>query len=300
MQISQSAGVQLRRGIGERLAKIRSAHVVEIPVGRQTHPHAIGRPDTKNRVEDLFQKTITVFHTSPVAIRSPVAPRVEELIDQISVRRMDLDAVKAGGLGHFSRAPVVFDHNGNLRGLQCARDFIRLLPDRCVDGIAVDFDRRCRDGRVTAVETAVRGAPTMPELQKKWCAPGAEGPGDFAPSLNLLFIVDARRVHPSNPLFGNGGRLRDDQSGRGALDVVFQHEGVGNPLAAGASTRQRCHRHTVSKSQSLEIEGGQEMRRGVAWSVGFHSPAAYCPGGGRTSGGFPGSAYRFAGAWHSA
>src|SRR5205807_10417634 len=91
---------------------------------------------------------------------------LEELVDQVAVGRVELHAVEPGLFRSKGGSPVVVHDPWNLGRCQCPWDFMRLLAGGCVDFRLVDLDGRGSDGGLAAVETAVRGPSSMPELQE--------------------------------------------------------------------------------------------------------------------------------------
>ena len=192
MQERQSIGVQVRGDIRERFTEIRRTHVVEVSVWRQAHRHTIRRPDGENRLHDLLQKAIAVLHASAVAIRPLIRPGVEELVDQVAVRRVDFHAIEFGGLRPLRCPPVVLHHRRNFRRLQGARRLVGLLADGRVDGVAIDLDGRGRHRRLPAMKAAVRRTPAVPELEKEGRPAGTKRRRDLLPARHLRIVVNAR------------------------------------------------------------------------------------------------------------
>lgn len=78
------------------------------------------------------------------------------------------------------------------------------------------------------MKTSVRHPPHVPELRKNNAASLVNGPGRQLPAGNLLSGMQARRPGVSLSLRRDLRRLRDDQSGAGALAVIFRHQRGGD------------------------------------------------------------------------
>ena len=67
----------------------------------------------------------------------------------------------------------------------------------------------------------------MPELEDDLAAGAMDAVGDETPARDLILGPDARRVRIADPLLADRSRLRDDEAGRGALDVIVRISGFG-------------------------------------------------------------------------
>ena len=137
VQVGQAAGVQLLGGVSESLTVIRRAHVVEIAIGRKAHAHPVGEQDGDDCFDDFPQKPEAVFETATVTIRAMVRPRLEELVNQVTVGRVNFHAIENRRLRVLSRQPVILHDRGDFRRVQCTGRFVGLFTDGRVDVVAV-------------------------------------------------------------------------------------------------------------------------------------------------------------------
>ena len=192
---------------------------------REPHANALAAPDRGDRLHHLEQQPRAVFDRAAVRVGALVRARTDELVEQIAVGAVDLDAIEAG-VERMAGAALVLAHDvGQLLDLQRARRFERHqhpLAELVLDeGLALRPDRRRRDRRhAVGLQRGVRNAADMPQLQEDPAAGLVHGVGHQAPAVDLLPAVDAGRPGVALALHRDLCRLRDDQPGRGALGVV--------------------------------------------------------------------------------
>jgi hypothetical protein len=75
-------------------------------------------PDRNDRFDHLDEKTRPILERAAVAIRSLVAAVLEELVNQVTVRRHDLDPVETGALRVAGSDAILVDDVANLSCLQ--------------------------------------------------------------------------------------------------------------------------------------------------------------------------------------
>ena len=192
VQVREPVRVELGRDVRERLAVVVRTHVVEDAVRSEADADAVRREDLHDSVDDLPQQPEAVLDAPAVGVGALVRLRLQELVEQVAVRRVDLDAVEARGLGALRRLDVVLDDAGQFFGLQRARRLVGLLPaPRDVDALALHGDGRRRDGQLAAVEVGVRRPAAVPELEEDLGALRVDGVGHLPPALDHLVGVDA-------------------------------------------------------------------------------------------------------------
>src|SRR5271156_1002174 len=84
--------------IAECRGQIRIAHVVRVAAGSQMHADAAGAPDRNDCICHLEHQARAMRNRAAVAVRSLVAAVLQELIEQIAVGAVNLDAVETGRL----------------------------------------------------------------------------------------------------------------------------------------------------------------------------------------------------------
>jgi hypothetical protein len=150
--------------------------------------------------------------------------RLQELLDQIAVGAMDLDAVEAGLERVGGTFPKTLDHAGDLMGLERPRRFIRrgLAFRRHRHQVRNGHRRRRHRQHAAGLERGMRHPPDMPELEENQAAFGVHGIDDVPPAPDLRFRIDAGRAGIAASCRHDRRGLGDDQAARrGALAVIF-------------------------------------------------------------------------------
>jgi hypothetical protein len=104
MQVGEvRAGRARSRGRSHQPDRIAVDHAVVAVERRDPQPDAIAAPHTDDGVENFEEETGAVFDGTAVGARAVVGSVAEELVDQVAVCSVHLDAVEAGGLRVFGR-----------------------------------------------------------------------------------------------------------------------------------------------------------------------------------------------------
>ena len=104
VQVGDPALRQRADRVGEGRARIGVVHVVEDAAGRQPDADAVGAPDAGHRLDHLDQEARAVLDAAAVVVGALVGAVAQELVEQVAVGAVDLDAVEAGRLSA-RRAP---------------------------------------------------------------------------------------------------------------------------------------------------------------------------------------------------
>ena len=145
--------------VAERGGRIRVTHRVQVAARCQMHANPAGAPDGDDRVRDFQHEPRAVLDGAAVVVGAPIRAVLQELIQQIAVRAVDLDAVKARALGVL-RAPLECrDDAGNLFSFQRSRRDERADRPQQVDMAS----RRDGAGRRRAIRhPGYEGSDTRP------------------------------------------------------------------------------------------------------------------------------------------
>ncbi len=151
--------------VGEQCGRIAITHAIEAVARPDLDADAIGDPASDCGIHDLEQETRPVLDAAVIAVGSVVRAILQELVDEIAVRRVDLDAVEARFLCAFGGPVVLRDDFRNFArfdGPRLWRVAIRRLQQRARTAL----ERRRRD-RLTAVrlQLGVRSPADVPELK---------------------------------------------------------------------------------------------------------------------------------------
>ena len=244
--------------VTEGLGRVGVGHVIEHATGRETDAHAIGAPDGDARISDLEGQAGAGGEGIAVAVGAGVGAAAQELVEEVTVGVMDLDAVEAGFLGEAGALDVFGDDAGDLFDVQGTGDDVvgHLLagPD-----LALRLDGGRGDGEFAIrLVVRVRDAADVPELQEDAAALGVHGGGDLLPAGDLFVGVDTRGVRVAMAAGRDRGRLSDDQAGAGALGVIFGHQVRRDVGPFGTATRQRSHQDAVRQREGTDFERRKE------------------------------------------
>ena len=167
-----------------------------------------------------------VARRAAVLVVALVGARGEELVQQVAVGAVQLDAVQPG-LDRVARGPhELLDDARQLLGGQRVRDRVVGLAGVGVH-LSLDRDRARGHRSAPAGEVGVGHAAGVHDLHEDPPARGVDALRHAPPALHLLGRLDARLVRESLADDGRIGALGDDQAHRGAL-------GVGGWAAAGS------------------------------------------------------------------
>jgi hypothetical protein len=195
-----------------------------------------------------------ILDRSAIAVVALVAAVLQELVKQIAVRAMDLDAVEPRLFRVLGAVTIGLDDVGKLLGFERARGDIRpLRPNET--HIALGRDRARGNGKVAAMIDGVGNAPDMPELEKDASAGSMHALDDAAPALDLLVGPDARGMRVADACWRDRGRLGKDKPSGRALRVIVAHHRVRNPAGTGrAIARQWRHDNAVGELQIANLQ----------------------------------------------
>jgi hypothetical protein len=179
---------------------------------------------------------------------------LQKLVEQVAVRAVDLDAVKAGRFGVLGAVAKSLDDFRNFLGLQRARRDIRPLRANQAH-MPLGGERAWRNRQRPVLVDRIGDAPDMPELEEHAPAGAMHALHDFAPTLDLLVGPNAGGVRIADAGGGDRRRLGNDQAGGRALRVIFAHHRIRNASWAGRSiARQGREDNAVGKFQIADLQ----------------------------------------------
>ncbi|MNX91767.1 hypothetical protein D3C86_1238730 [compost metagenome] len=259
MDVNQPQPVQLIDDIVELRLRIAARDGVGRRDGRKPDAGAIGADFLSDGGCDFQHQTRAIFHRSAIGVGARIGAVLGELIQQIAVGAVDLHAVEPGRDGVGRGLAEVRHDAGHLFQGQGAR--LGHIDEAVVDeGLGLGADRRRRDGRpAVRLKIDVRDAADVPELQEDATALGVDSLGHLAPAFDLGGVINAGRVLVSLALLRDLGRLGDDQTGRGALAIVFDRQIAGHEAGLRAVARQRRHDDPVGQGDGAEGVGLEQI-----------------------------------------
>ena len=201
-----------------------------------------------------------VLDRSAIGIGALVGAVLGELIEQIAVGAVDLDAVETGGQRILGAALEILDDPRNFRKLQRAR--LGDIGEGAVDKrLALGADRGRRHRLAAAgLQRIVRDAADMPDLDEDAPAFFMHAVGDLAPACDLLLGIDAGRILIALALLRNLAGFGDQKARGGALAVIVdrqraRHHAGRHRAVAG----QRRHHEAVRKRDRAKLEGLEQF-----------------------------------------
>jgi hypothetical protein len=184
-------------------------------------------------------------------VGAPIGRVGQELVQQIAVGGVDLDAVHARVDGPPGRCAEVCDDPGDLGGFQRPRHRQRFLAVRRVRG-HLGSDRRGRH-RFAAADVGVRHPTDVPDLHEDQSVTIMDGLGDLGPLALVGIGVDARGVEVGAvAVRRDGGGLGDDEPGRRPLRVVLDLQVTGRTVGVGPAAGERRHEDPVARGHSAD------------------------------------------------
>ena len=258
MQIRQAKRVELFDRVGIERHRVRLAAAIGDAIRRQPHADTIRAPNLDDGVCHFHQEARAVRNRAAISIGAQVGVRLQELLDQIAIGTVNLDAVETGLERVLRGLPVGIDHAWNLGCFKCARRLVGhgLAVRRSRLQIGNRHCRRRNRQHAARLERGMRDAPDMPELQKNDSALGMNGVDHLAPACDLLLGVDAGHAGAAEACFHHRRGFGDQQPARRrALRVIL---GVQRPRRERGlrrpHPRQRRHRETVLELIGADLE----------------------------------------------
>ena len=179
---------------------------------------------------------------------------LEELVEEVAVGAVELDAVEAGVPGRFARRGGRPRRCRGLLGFEGAGDGVGGLGLEDVE-VAVGGDGAGGDGELAVEQERMGDAAYVPDLREDAAAGVVDGGGDGLPCFDLLLGPDAGDVAVAYAEGVDGGAFGDDEAGAGALGVVLDGEGGGDVVGGSAEAGERGHDDAVGELQVAYLDG---------------------------------------------
>ena len=229
----------------EQRTRIAVRDVVGGAYGREPDSSSLSACLSCHRPHDLIQKTGTVLNAAAVTVRALVGLVAQKLVDEISVGRMDLDAVKPCSKRIRRGPPIILDNARQLLRLQRSRSDER-LKSRFRERLS--FRPNCGRSHwhdAPWLQRRVGDPPNVPKLHEGSALRIVDRLGHLLPTLDLRRSLDARSERVPLSLLGNLGGFADDQAGTGPLRIVSGIDGMRHIPSAGPASREGRHDNPI-------------------------------------------------------
>jgi len=209
--VGNAAFAQLAGDITEGFSQILITHVMQVGPWRQMHTDPASAPDFNRGIGHFEQQARAVFDAATVLVGTFVGAALQELVEQVTICAMYLDAVKTGGLGVLGARAVGLDNIGDLGSLQCAW-YREINLGAYQADMALGGDGARGNRRFAIQVHRVRYAAYMPQLQCNPATGRVYGLGDVGPAAYLIVSPDARGVRVADAHWRDRRGLAQDQA----------------------------------------------------------------------------------------
>ena len=166
-------------------------HVVEGAVGRKPDTDLFFPNGVTALPDHLEHEAAAVLDTAAVFVIAAIGVRVDELLEQVAVCRVDLDAVTPGLDSIFPGLYILFCRGADILESHCARRRVRLHAIGIGVHLARQFDGGgCDDLGPFGQIGFMDDPPAMHELDEEVAALVVDGFRDLVPAFNLRLAVD--------------------------------------------------------------------------------------------------------------
>ena len=205
-----------------------------------------------NALDDLADDAHPVFKAATVFIGAHIAVRTEKLVQQITVRAVELHTVGIGLLGIHGAGDKFVDHAVNL----LARHFVRHAACGRVD------DPARGDDLTAAIELRLALAPGMEELEEHFAVVAVQCVGQQREALDEPRRMDLQLVGLGDAVFPvDRAKLGDQQpAAAGRPSLVAGDDLVGRlAVFRGKAVAHGGHHDAVFDPQAADVTGRKQV-----------------------------------------
>ena len=183
MKVPEPIVVQFSNRDGEGVEWVVVRHVVKTTRRRDPHTHMRAIPDFEDAFDCFREKADSIRRNTSIFIGSLIRSCSEKLIDQVSIRSMNLDPVKSCCLRVACCPPIIVQ--SLFDPASCQGNWLR---NRCQtrgnQRLAVGTDRGWSNGlRVVWQQGRMRDAADMPQLKEDSASTLTNGFNDLGSTL---------------------------------------------------------------------------------------------------------------------
>ncbi len=225
-------------------------------VGAMRMPTRLAGQTLQNGVDDLEREAQAVLDRAAVDVGALVRAVAQELVDQIAVGAVDLDAVEARALGAIARHARSRRRCRRSRAISSARGSeVSAKPLSMKVLVLAAIAEGATGAPPSGCSEVCEMRPTCHICRKMRPAASCTALGHRAPAFDLRLGEAARRPDIALALLADLRGFGDQQAGARALAVIERRErarhGVGRHCAIA---RQRRHRDAVRQCDFAELE----------------------------------------------
>ncbi|MNY04792.1 hypothetical protein D3C86_1374880 [compost metagenome] len=227
--------------------------------GRQANAYALIAPDFDDLFGHFQGEARAVLDRPAILICAVISRITQELIQQITVGRVNLYAIKTSAFGIFGGTLVLLDDSRDFIGFESPRHRHR---NKTIHGIGIAFglDGGGSDRRGAIWLQLHAGKPAhMPKLADDLAASGVHCVGRFFPTSDLFIAPDAWCRSVAASLSGNIGCFSYDQTRTGPLGVVLGVQFIGNAIFGIAAACDGRHYDAVGKFHRPHSDGSEQV-----------------------------------------
>jgi hypothetical protein len=196
---------------------------------------SVGSENCNSIVDNFEEQSGSVLNRTTILVGSVVEAVSQELIDDVAVSTVDLDAVEASSLDVLNSSSEVLHELLDFFSSSSSGGDVVLLSVLGVNG-AVDGDSSGGDRDLTTEEIGVGCSATVPELVEDSATLGVDGINNSFPGFNLFVSVNAGGSGEAVAIGSHCGTFCENQTSiGGSLAVVLDVQVIGSTSGIIAS-----------------------------------------------------------------
>src|SRR5262245_24961623 len=199
MEIGETSTGECSGDLVKQILRIVVSDVVLSNLRRDAQARTLGANGSSHRVDDLEQEPHAVLDAASISVGALVGAVAQELIDQISIRAMHLDAVEAGRKSVTCPLRILRYDTGDLRRLKRAWRRDRLEAVRREGPCVRPDGRRGNRQGAAGLKRGMGDTPDVPELEHHAAATSMDRISHAFPTCDLLGAVDTWRANIRTP-----------------------------------------------------------------------------------------------------
>lgn len=197
--------------VTEERRRVAVAHVVLLSTGTQVHSDSRTFPVLGHGADDFVQQPSTILDAAAIRVVPPVGRILKELVDEVTVRGVNLDAIESSSLRTRGTRSEVLDDCCDLPGLERARHNVWTHWTDASNAASWKHRAR-RNWGFAPMKHGIRDSAHVPELQKDATSGAVYSRSHLRPRFGLFIRPNARSTPVPDALRRDRSRLADDQT----------------------------------------------------------------------------------------